>query len=113
MNFIEISSGMRVGSPTSAYAVNPGYFQTRMDFFATRYAATFAHWSAFYAAFTKKELPYSLDYEEWAFLCEQFLYEQTETSPPCGCIDHKERPESDSGLSNWRAKRVRPSCLLC
>jgi hypothetical protein len=113
MNFIDTTSGTRDDLALSAYAVDAGYLRSRFEFFATKYAEEFNHWSKFYAAYTRKELSYdNLDYEEWAFLCEQMLYEQTESSPPAGCIDSDERPDIDSGLSYWRIRLVRPRRLF-
>jgi len=113
MNFIDTTSGTREELALSAYTVDAGYLRSRLEFFATKYVGEFNHWSKFYAAYTRKELPYgNLDYEEWAFLCEQMLYEQTESSPPGNCLDSDERPDTDSGLSYWRTRLVRSSRLF-
>lgn len=91
-------------SDLSAYAVQPTYLRARMEFFASKYEKAFPHWTDFFAAYSRKELPPdNLDYDEWAFFCEQLVYQDTESSPPCDCIEFKEGPES-SGPSHWRAK---------
>jgi hypothetical protein len=89
----------------SGYVVESGYLRSRIELFEEKYRDKFSMgWSEFYIAYSKNELPQdNLDYDEWGFLCEQMLYEQTESSPPNGCVDYKERPETDSGLSYWRA----------
>ena len=91
-------------SARSSYAVEPEYFRTRLSFFEEKYKDQFDKgWSQFFTAYSKNELsPDNLDYDEWGFLCEQMLYELTESSPPNGCADSKERPDIDSGLSYWR-----------
>ena len=88
------------------------YHRERMEFFSSKYAQQFTHWSAFYAAYSKRELSLdNLDFDEWAFLCEQMLYEQTESGPPLESYDLKARPDN-SGLCSWRRWIVRPSLLL-
>jgi hypothetical protein len=112
MNFIETMTGMHGALCPSAHAVEPDYLHTRLESFASKYPE-FSHWSIFFAAYSKKELSRdNLDFHEWAFLCEQILYEETESSPPNGCGDSKVRPEIDSGLSSWRAKFVRSRSLF-
>ena len=97
----------------SAYMVETSYHRERMEFFAHKYEAEFKHWSDFFAAYSKKELSRdNLDYDEWAFLCEQMLYEQTESSPPCDCLEFDERPESISGLRLWSHRIVQPRSVF-
>jgi len=59
--------------------VESGYLRTRISFFEDAYKSQFSDWSEFFIAYSKHQLPNNnnLDYDEWAFLCGQMLYEQT------------------------------------
>ena len=94
--------------------VESGYLRTRISFFEDAYKSQFSDWSEFFIAYSKHQLPNNnnLDYDEWAFLCGQMLYEQTESSPPNICLDSKEKPESFSGFSFWRTAFVRSKRLF-
>jgi len=63
----------------SDYVVESGYLRTRISFFEDAYKSQFSDWSEFFIAYSKHQLPNNnnLDYDEWAFLCGQMLYEQT------------------------------------
>jgi len=86
----------------SAYEVDSIAFLDRISFFEQKYQAQFqGGWSEFYLAYTTGQVDGSnLDYDEWAFLCEHFMKELTESwRPPGFCVDSQERPETNSGLS--------------
>ncbi len=86
----------------SAHTVKPGHFRSRLDFLEQKYRLEFKEgWGEFFAMYSKGRTPKgNLDYDEWAFLCEHFMEELTQTWPPGGyCEEFQERPEAISGFS--------------
>ena len=86
----------------SACEVSDNPFLQRISFFEQKYRDKFqGGWVEFYFAHTLGKTDESnLDYDEWAFLCEHFMKELTESwRPPGGDVNSQEKPELNSGFS--------------
>ena len=87
----------------TAHEVAPGYFLERVRFFERKYQTEFqGGWGDFLGAYTQGRTDQAnLDFDEWAFFCEHFMRELTESwrRPPVGCSDSLEKPEANSGFS--------------
>lgn len=81
--------------------VQRGYFRSRLDFFEAKYIAAFPRgWGQFFMQYSKgKTPPGNMEYDEWAFLCEHFWEELTQSWPTGDCENSKEEPEVISGFS--------------
>ncbi len=85
-----------------AHEVTQRQFLDRVQFFEHKYTDVFPNgWRDFLVAYTVGQTDEeNLDYDEWAFLCEQFARELTEPwRPPGSCADSQEKPETTSGFS--------------
>ena len=84
------------------HAVEPEYFLNQVKHFEEKYQEQFPEgWNEFYVAYslgiTDKGI---LDYDEWAFLCQHFMRELTQSwQPPGEASQAQERPEANSGFS--------------
>jgi len=87
----------------AAHEVKREHFLSRVSFFEGKYRDAFpGGWRDFLVAYTLRRTDHdNLDYDEWAFLCEQFERELTEWRPPDSCADSQEKPEATSGFSFW------------
>jgi hypothetical protein len=100
-----------------AHALAPGYFEERIAQFESQYRDKFpSGWPQFFAAYSSGKLETEcLDYDEWAFLCEHFMRELTQTwQPPGTCVSSREKPEVASGFSfgggcHWLSQLLIPS----
>jgi hypothetical protein len=86
----------------AAHEVKREQLFNRVGFFEAKYRDVFpGGWRDFLVAYTLRRTDHdNLDYDEWAFLCEQFEKELTEPwRPPDSCADSQEKPEATSGFS--------------
>lgn len=84
------------------FEVEAGYFKTQMDRFEEMYRTEFpSGWGEFFAAYSIGQVDKTnLDYDEWAFLCEHFMYQSWAWDPPEDPTDpHREKSETISGFS--------------
>lgn len=86
----------------SEHQVNSDHFKGRVLYFEKKYRDEFEGGSEDFLVSYKNNLtdPGNLDYDEWAFLCEQFMEERGQYWPPPGdFVNHQEKPEIISGFS--------------
>jgi len=90
------------------HIVQEQYFRDRWNYFQEVYKNEYpGGWAMFYAAYLNGCTdPANLDYDEWAFLCEHFMRDLTQSwQPPGNCSDFQEKPEANSGFSFVRQNR--------
>jgi hypothetical protein len=110
-------------SDMASHVMARGHFREKIEAYQDTYRNQFpGGWGEFFAAYSKRLTPKgNLDYDEWAFLCEHFMEELTQSGPPGDCDHFHEKPESTSGffiggsvvrLASVLSKSRRCSCRL-